>query len=641
MLRIFKRMTLRTKLIFIFTLLVIILGIINIFIGIKFIGDGIISQTQTHVEANLNSAHEIYQGSEEMILIIAEFTADRFFLKDFLNPRSQETVITELRKVVREEHLDFISLCDMQGNVVIRSQNTGVIGDNVLHINIVDYCLTNRISVASTEILNSRELSIEDSSLAERAEIEIKPTPRAKFQRTGIETSGMVICAAAPIFNKQNDLIGVLYCGKLINNNFEFVDRVKRTVFLEETYKKRDIGTATIFMKDLRVSTNVMDKHGARAIGTLVSNEVYDAVIEKGLFWIDRAFVVNDWYITSYMPIRNLREEIIGILYVGILETKYTDIRNQIIIIFMVVTLLGMVIVIGLSYLIANNITKPLSNIALAAKKIAQGNLPQQIEIKTDDEIADLGRAFTYMINSLQERDARLRESISKTVAEAERLATVGQLAAGVAHEINNPLTGILLYCDIILKELPKGTRAHENLNKISNEAKRCRNIVKGLLDYSRPKKPEIKEISLDSLVETTLSLIKQQVIFQNITVKTNIPATLPRIKIDPHQIQQVFLNLIINAAEAMEGNGTLTISAEIDSSGNMININFSDSGPGIDETTLKKIFDPFFSTKEATHGVGLGLAISLGIVLHHGGDIVVSSKMKKGTTFTVRLPLQ
>jgi two-component system NtrC family sensor kinase len=632
--------SLQTKITLTFILVVVISGIINIGLGIKFIGNGIINQAQTRVRADLNSASEIYKTSEEKILNVAKCTANRFFVRDLLLKQKAAKVPVELRRVQRTEKIDFIAIVDHHCRVILRTNNPYLHGDDMCQNNVIQHCLLHKTPVVSTQLLHEQELVREDSSLVTLAKVNIIPTPRAKFQREGIETTAMVLFAAAPVFDNKENVIGVVYCGKLINNNFEIVDKIKNTVFSAEQYKGRDIGTATIFMKDLRISTNVMKQDGTRAIGTLVSKEVYEAVMEKGLFWIDRAFVVNDWYITSYMPIRNIKDEIIGILYVGILEQKYSDMRNQIAMIFIGITLLSMLAVFGFSYLLANNITKPLRNIASAAKKIAQGDFPSKIAIKTQDEIADLGKAFQFMISSLKARDQELKESVSKTVAETERLATIGQLSAGVAHEINNPLTGILLYCDLILKNMAKNDPQRENLEKIGIEAKRCKNIIKGLLDFSRPKKPEIKESSINNLIESTLALVKNQALFQNIVIKKELDISLPNIKIDPNQIQQVFMNLIINAAEAMNGKGDLAIKSKLAEDKKNIEISFCDNGPGIEPDNLNKIFEPFFTTKETSHGVGLGLAISYRTIKHHRGSIDVKSERSRGTTFTIKLPL-
>lgn len=630
--------SLRTKIILSFILVVALIGAVNTFAGVKFIGGGIIKQAQNRVGADLNSAGEMYRQAGQKVLNVAHFTAMRLFIRDALLKKDREALIVELRRVQKLENIDFLSVTDSRGKVFARSTTAKNYGDDLSKNSVIKYVLENKKSVVSTELLTEDELLREDSGTAKLARIKIVPTPMAKFQRQGDETAGMIILAATPVFNEKDSMLGIVYSGKLINNNYEIVDKIKNTVFQAEKYKGKDIGTATIFLKDLRISTNVMNLDGTRAIGTLIAKDVYEAVLDRGESWIARAFVVNDWYITAYEPIRNINNEIIGVLYVGILERKYTDWRNQIVLIFIGITFLSMLIVFGLSYFLTTNITKPLSELATAAKNFAQGIFPEKVEIKTKDEIADFGKAFQFMITSLKERDEALKECATRTIAEAERLAMIGQLAAGVAHEINNPLTGILLYCDLLLKSIPKDSPQRTNLEKINSEALRCKTIIKGLLDFARQKKPEIKESSVNQLLESSLSLVKNQAIFLNIGIKKDLDPTLPFIKIDPSQIQQVFMNIVINAAEAMSGKGDLSITSRISEDKKFIEISFVDTGPGIKPEYLKRIFEPFFTTKEATHGVGLGLSISHRIIEDHNGKIKVASELGKGTAFTIEL---
>jgi len=637
-LALFQLNSLRTKLALSYILAVGLVGILCSIIGIITINQGIINQAQNRVSADLNSAGEIYDQFANQVLYVCRLTATRFFLKNAIIRNARGKIIQELKRVMNTEGLDFLSVIDERGLVLARGSNPRVNNDT-FYIPLIEYIIKNKKPAYSTEILSGEQLKRENPILQKRAEIEILSTVRVKFQRTGIETSGLTIIAGAPILDDNENIIGVVYAGKLINNNFDIVDRIKNTVFMNEQYRGRDIGTATIFMKDLRVSTNVKNLDGSRAIGTLISKEVYEGVIEKGQTWMARAFVVTDWYITAYRPIRNFLGEIIGVLYVGILEAKYTDMRNRIVLFFIGLTIIAMVAVTGFSYLLSGTITRSLAMITKAAREIGKGNFPEKIDIKTKDEIEDLANAFQYMIDSIKRRDEELKKYAQQTIAEAERLAIIGQLAAGVAHEINNPLTGILLYCDLMLKNLPDDHPYKKNLLRINNEAQRCKTIVKGLLDFARQKKPEVKKASVNELIESTLNLLKTQAIFLNITIKLGLN-DLPQINIDPSQIQQVLINIIMNGVEAMEGKGELKIESKLSEDKKYVCILISDTGPGIKPEYHKKIFEPFFTTKEATHGVGLGLSISKRIIEDHNGAIEVNSEPGKGTTFIIKLPI-
>ncbi len=636
---IFEFHSLRTKLALSYILAVGLVGIMCSIIGIITINQGIINQTQNRVSADLNSAGEIYDQCALQVMNTCRFTAARFFLKGAILEKKFFAINEELRRVSKSEMMDFLSVTDSAGVVIARSNNSETLNGKITNP-VIDFVLKNKKPIFSTEILSSEEMAKENPVLKQKAEIKILPTSRAKYQRTGIETSGFVILGAAPVLDDNENVIGVVYAGKLINNNFDIVDRVKNTVFMNEQYKGKDIGTATIFMNDLRVSTNVKNIDGSRAIGTLISKEVYEAVIEKGKTWMSRAFVVNDWYITAYRPIKNFLGETIGVLYVGILEKKYSDMRNQIILFFVGLTIIGMFGVAGFSYWLSGTITKSLGVVTSAAREIGKGNFPDKINIATQDEIADLVNAFQYMIDSIKKRDEELKKYAQQTIAEAERLAIIGQLAAGVAHEINNPLTGILLYCDLMMKNIPDDHPHKKNLIRINNEAQRCKTIVRGLLDFAREKKPEIKKISVNELINSTLKLLKTQAIFLNVNLHLILDDTLPQIDIDPGQIQQVLINIIMNGVEAMEGKGDLVIKSEFSQDKKFVQVSISDTGPGIPAEHIKKIFEPFFTTKGASHGVGLGLSISKRIIDDHKGTIEVFSEVGKGATFVIKLPV-
>ena len=620
-------------------LVVLISGVISMIVGVRLLGDGIIKQAQDKVRLDLNSAREVYQEESGNIKDIVRLTAIRFFMRDAIVSKNRKKLQVELQRIRESEYLDILTLIDKEGNVLVRARNPENYGDQ-LNDEMVDWVFLNKEVIVKTQIISKNELQKESKELADRARIALVSTPKARPREEIEETSGMIIKAAAPVFDYDGNLIGVLYGGKLLNRNYEIVDKVKDMVYKSEKYKDKDIGTATIFQGDLRISTNVMRTDGARAIGTRVSEEVYNRVIEKGTPWIGRAFVVNAWYITAYEPIKNIKGQVIGILYVGILEEKFTDMRINIVSTFIGVTILGIAIAFAVTLVLANSIVKPVSRLTTASRYIADGDFSYKVDIKSNDEIGELGNIFNFMVRSIRERDTKIKEFAQAKMAEAERLAMIGQLAAGVAHEINNPLTGIILYCDIVLKSMPEDDVKRKNLEKINHEAMRCKSIVKGLLDFARHKKPETKEASVNQTLETTLSLVKNQPLFHNIDLKNDLDQSLPLIKIDAGQIQQVFMNIIMNAVEAMDGKGDLSIKSQLSEDEKYIEISFTDTGPGIKSEYLKRIFEPFFTTKDASHGgVGIGLAISYRIVRNHNGRVDVTSEMRKGTTFTIKLP--
>jgi two-component system NtrC family sensor kinase len=495
--------------------------------------------------------------------------------------------------------------------------------------------------MAATSIVPTKDLQKESPALAGKAFIQFIETPKARVREDKEETDGMVLKAANPIFNDQDQLIGVIYGGILLNRDYEIVDKIKQTIFEDLQYRGKDIGTATIFQDDVRISTNVRNQDGSRAIGTRVSEDVYNQIVNKGKPWIGRAYVVNNWYITAYKPIRDLEQNIIGILYVGILEQKYLDVKRNMILIFLAITVVGALISMAFSYFISRRISGSINTLVSASREFARGNLNTKVEINSNDELQDLAENFNLMALRLKERDEKLKEFTRKKIMESERLALVGQLSANVAHELNNPLQGIIAYSHLLLEKMQCEDGSKEPVQKIVIQANRCRDIIRGLLDFSRQRKPQKTLCNINAVLLECISLVENQALFHNIRIVKDFDNNLPMVIIDPSQIERVFLNLIVNAAEAMDGNGQLTLTTKFEPGQDFIEMEFRDTGPGIAEENMEKIFDPFFTTKETGHGVGLGLAISYGIVKEHKGSISVQSKLGKGTTFYVRLPLR
>jgi len=629
------------EMIFSFLLVVLLMGAISVVLGIQLISNRVLEEAQEKVRNDLNSAREIYSSYVKHVRDTVRITADRQTIRASALSGRLRYELPKLKRIKQEEGMDILTVADKDGKVILRVNNPDVFGDSLMGNEIIRLTLAEKKPVASTEIISAAELQKESPELAKRAYFKFIETPKARFRKETEETSGMMICAAAPILDfEEKNVTGIVYGGILLNRNYDIVDKIKETVYQNVKYKGKDIGTATIFQDDVRISTNVKTEDGSRAVGTRIAENVYHRVIVQGLPWIDRAFVVNNWYITAYEPIRTISGKIIGILYVGLLEEKYSDIKRQTLYLFLSIMALGLIASLLISYYLSRNISFCISKLALAARRMARGDLDVHVDIKSKDELGELAEAFNYMASALKERDEKLKEFARKRIMESERLALIGQLAAGVAHEINNPLQGILSYSCLLTESIDPNDPNFELIEKISKQAARCKNIIRGLLDFARQTVPEMKSYQMNSLVTESLALVERQSLFHNIEIMKNLDPELPNIVIDPSQMQQVLMNIIINAAEAMNGQGRLYIATRIDPTKKFIEVEITDTGVGISKENLEKIFDPFFTTKDAGHGTGLGLAISYGIVKKHGGTIQVESEVGKGTTFTIRLPI-
>ena len=642
--RLFKRslrVPIATKLALSYLAIIILMSAIFTVAGIQIISNRIVAEAQEKVAHDLNSAREIYRGELRHVNDVIRLSAGRFFITDAILAGEINLAAEELVKIKNEEGLDILSVTDETGAIIFRANTPGKLDPEKDYDEISSVVLLRKKPVMGTTIVSSEELLRESLLLAEQAHFLFIDTPKARKRTMTEETAGMMLKSAAPIFDYEGNLVGVLYGGILLNRNYEIVDEIKQTVFEDLRYKGKDIGTATIFQDDVRISTNVRYEDGSRAIGTRVSEEVYNQVVLDEQPWVDRAYVVNDWYITAYEPIRNIHYNVIGILYVGILEQKYLDIRTQTSLVFLGISLLAALITMILSWVISQRISVPLRKTVAASREVASGNLDVKVDVVSGDEFGWLAYSFNKMSSALKERDEKLKEFTKRKISESERLAMVGQLSANVAHELNNPLQGIVTYASLALEKETFDESCRQNITKIVVQANRCRDIIRGLLDFSRQKNPDKTLCNVNNLLRGCISLVENQAIFHNIRVVMNLDNSLPLVIVDPSQVERVFLNLIINAAEAMEGRGELTITTTMNPTDHSIDIDVRDTGPGILPQHLEKIFDPFFTTKETGHGVGLGLAISYGIVKEHRGKLTVESKPGKGTTFTVSLPLE
>jgi two-component system NtrC family sensor kinase len=255
----------------------------------------------------------------------------------------------------------------------------------------------------------------------------------------------------------------------------------------------------------------------------------------------------------------------------------------------------------------------------------------------TRKEIASVG-IFTDLRPRLN-MEKKLQETHLQLVS-SEKMASLGKLAAGIAHEINNPLGGILIYSSLMMEDLSEEDPRRGDLMRIVQEAGRCKEIVKSLLEFARQTEPKMEPTDINRAINDGLFFLVNQALFHNIRIVKKLDSFLPFIQGNASQLKQVFMNIIVNAAEAMHGNGTLTITTFRPSDRKTVLVEFADTGEGIPAENLTRIFDPFFTTKEVGKGTGLGLATSYGIIEDHGGKISVKSRVGEGTTFTIELPI-
>ncbi|MGI9875101.1 cache domain-containing protein [Vibrio chagasii] len=528
--------------------------------------------------------------------------------------------------------------------------------------------LTNKSSFFS--VLDSQELNYLDRDLAKKAEVPM-------LNGNDVETRGLVSRTVVSIRDEQGHVIGFLDGGILLNNSTQLVDQISNLIYPQRDGFNRHVGTVTVFLDDLRVSTNVplsSENSEGRAIGTRVSHEVHSKVLNEGKEWLDRAYVYDAWYITAYQPIHDQSGKVIGMLYTGyliwpLIETYLTNLGEISIIIVLLLLASGLIVHRG-----ARDLFDPIERIHKVVKLVQLGKDKRIGTLGLDDqhELTLLAKQFDKMLDLLHERNQEIQQaaleleckvhsrtaSLKEKTEELElhikllnqardklvvneKLAALGELTAGIAHEINNPTAVILGNVELMKFELgDEVRRVEEEVHAIMEQIDRIRNITRSLLQYSRHGgvQDEITWQHINPIVDESITLVKtgakkrDMVYVSNLNAKTSV-------EVNRNQLLQILVNLQMNAIHAMDGQGTLTISSE-DWVENGVShgaiVHVEDEGCGIKEEQLKRIFSPFYTTKR--DGTGLGLSVSQSILSQIGGEIRVESEVGKGSRFSIYL---
>ncbi|MGX2955403.1 sensor histidine kinase [Shewanella sp. JL219SE-S6] len=530
-------------------------------------------------------------------------------------------------------------------------------------------------------VLSSSRLARIDPELAERAKIPVKMTLRAQNPDREVEERGMLSRSLLPVADENGKVGWYLDGGILFNRNTRIVDHIRDLVYDKGTLPERSIGTVTIFLDNIRISTNVPlhffpkeDENRGRALGTLVSEEVRQQVLVKGQLWVDRAFVYNDWFISAYAPLTDIRGQRIGMIYSGFSESPF--IHNYLLNIIELGTILMLVLLVSglLVYRGAYSLLQPIERIHQVVKAVQSGRNLRigELGLDRDNELANLAEQFDRMLDLLQRRNAQIQaaaEQLEMKVEERtrslqekteelqrnvqllnetrqqlvtnEKLTALGELTAGIAHEINNPTAVILGNMELLRVELGDNAElVEEEIDLIIQQVGRISTIIRSLLQYSRPGEfnAPLEMHQITPIIEEMQLLVRHSLGKQEVVLLPELNASYP-VQVNRPQLLQVLINLVVNAAHAMDGKGRIWIRTYDWVEQNEpvgIKIEIEDEGSGIPQEQLSRIFDPFYTTRK--DGTGLGLSLSYGIIKRIGGTIEVSSTVGKGTLFTVSI---
>jgi len=644
------RISIRRKLIFATLLPLTVAILLCWLIGSMLITDRVFRQAQLKVLSDLNSARRVYDDEVHHLGSIVKVAGLGPEMAASLASGRFAPVEPVLQQLCREEGLGFLNLIDARGVVRYRAANPPLRGDDLSADPLLAGALAGKLTGA-TQVYPAERLAMENPALPAAAGVTIRQTPMARTVSGGVETRGLLLVAASPVRGADGRVVGVLQAGLMLNGDSRVVDTVTRTVFDREGG-----GAATVFLGDVRIATNVRDAAGGRAIGTLMSREVARVVLERGERWSDRAFVLSDWFISAYEPLRDPAGSIVGALYVGMPERPLLELRRSLNLISAGVLLLVACIGIAVSGWISRRLAMPVRALAEAARRMAAGERVEPIRSAGNDEIGLLADEFNQMaheVSSLKENleekvDQRTRQleeksrqllAAQKELARSERLAGLGLLAAGVAHEINNPLAIIRGNAELLQASIPPEREEREEVDAIVDEAVRIGRIVGNLRDFSRSGLKHVSKFSLGGVLDDILDRIDHQVPLERYQISRRYWGRDLTVEGDADQLRQVFTNLILNGLQAMPEGGELFLDLEPGGGGDLVCATVRDHGCGIGPEQMEKLFTPFFTTK--ARGTGLGLAVSYGIVRDHGGEIRVESRAGEGTTFIVVLPVR
>ena len=523
------------------------------------------------------------------------------------------------------------------------------------------------VARTETEIFSAAQLRQIDPVLAERALTPLIATANAQPDQRQMEDRGLMVHSAAAVRDADGHLLGVLEGGVLLNKNLAFIDRLNDIVYPAGALPVGSAGTATLFLGDVRVATNVRLFEGGRAIGTRVSAAVHAAVLDEGRTWLDRAFVVNDWYVSAYEPLLDSHEQRIGMLYVGFLDGPFAQARQQTFAIVVGLFALAMGVAAIFAVIWARRVFRPIERMHTTMHAIERGDADARVgEVETEDELGVVAAHFDQLLDRLQaqaeslkrwgdsldakvaERTAELEQAVADLRAAQsqlvmnEKMAAIGQLTAGVAHEINNPIAVIQGNLDVLRDILgPAAEPVAPEIRLIHEQVHRIRLIVTKLLQFARPQDyvGYLEPVAPAPLIQDSLVLVGHLLKKGNIAIEQHFDSTR-NVLCNRNELQQVLINLMVNAIQAMPDGGVLTLVAEDWDEADMplgLRLVVTDSGPGISDEDRERLFKPFF-TAGKPGGTGLGLWVSQSLVERYGGKITVDSAPARGTRFAVWL---
>jgi two-component system NtrC family sensor kinase len=650
-----KQLAFRTRLLLGFTAVVGIVAIVASWAGLSFISRTVTQEAMVRVEMDLGTAWSAYDAERSRLQIVVGMASQNdFFRSVFRSGGAMSEIAWQLGVFRRKYEIDFLTLVDSKGLVVGRSRQPFSVGDKVSPNPIIDSALQGKAS-SGTIVLSREVLLLEGEALAERAYIPLVYTERAKPTDRVVEDRGMVLEAAIPVLDARDHVMGVVYGGLLLNRKFSLVDRIRNTVFGQKEYKGKPLGTVTLFLGDVRIATNVMLDTETRALGTRVSEAVYEKVLRRGERFAARAFVVNDWYLSAYDPIREPSGHIIGIIYVGLLEKKYLEYGSRLALEYLGITFVALVFSAAVSLYLSSGFRRPILRLVRASRELSGGNLQTRVEItRASREVSELGQAFNAMAGAMETHTRELKE-VSEAVKTAyheaaEKNRAYLEMLGFVTHELKSPLASIVFAIGSLRDHIlgPLNADQEALLKAASISADYLRDTIANYLNLSRIEEGELKlrlsEVRFRrDIIGPLLDRVTELAADRGMRVVCDVPDGLAGV-CDPDLVGSVFQNLLSNAIKYGREGGTIRVRLQDSLEAGFLRLSVWNEGEGFGSDTGGKLFQKFsrltFGGDDTKSGTGLGLFVSKQIVEKHGGRIWAESEPGQWADFIFTLPI-
>jgi two-component system, NtrC family, sensor kinase len=572
----------------------------------------------------------------------------------------------QLSRAREQLGLDFLVIYSPEGRALARAQparpGQGPLPDMP---SVIQASTQNTVGRAKARVLllDPAALQAVAPHLEQRVRIPIVPTRNAAPSTRIVEDRAMVVLSTLPVRDDAGHTVALLSGGLLLNQNLDFIDHINRIVYPDGSLPFDSQGTATLFLDDVRITTNVRLFQDQRAIGTRVSQTVRNRVLEQGTTWLDRAFVVSDWYVSAYEPLLDAQGQRIGMLYVGYLEAPFRLVRYVMLGLTGLIFALALVASAWFSVRWARSIFKPVEQMNRTMQRVEEGDVAARVgALPARDELGALAGHLDQLLDVISEKTQALEKwgaELDQKVADrtreleasnaslqlaqqqlvkSEKLAAIGQLTASIAHEVNNPIAVMQGNLDLIRETLgDHSAPVKAELRLLDEQVERMRLIVTQLLQYARPTEYAgyTDALDLNQTLDDSLVLVAHLLSQTSIEVRRQLGAT-HAVGFNRQELQQIIINLLINAIQAMPQGGVLTLTTTDWARGATLTV--QDSGGGLSPEVQERLFRPFFTTRN--DGNGLGLWISMGLVERYGGSIGAANRSDgvAGAEFSVQL---